>query len=248
MHRLFKHFSGYNLAEYIRARRLSKAAIELRLSHSLVFDIIMEYGFESQQTFTRTFKQHFGISPGQYRDQPHWKFSRLCPPLNLSLPQAPIQTCIRWLPDTHLTGNNYPFRCSFGELVNQREQRDVQIWKEFLHGVKTIPPCVFGLSQSKIAENGRMEYQYSIAVDQMAGSTLPYQEPVELQGGIYLCFIYTGQIPTIKNFIDYIYLTYLPIHEVTRRDGPDIEMYYFNELSRLYSMRLLYSGGGLFVC
>ena len=54
-------------ANYVRARRLSCAAIALRLLPLNLMHLSMKYRFDSQQTFCRAFKQHFGITPSGYR-------------------------------------------------------------------------------------------------------------------------------------------------------------------------------------
>ncbi|CRA18867.1 right origin-binding protein [Salmonella enterica subsp. enterica serovar Typhi] len=54
--RLFKKVTGVTLASYIRARRLTKAAVELRLTKKTILEIALKYQFDSQQSFTRRFK------------------------------------------------------------------------------------------------------------------------------------------------------------------------------------------------
>ncbi len=51
--RLFKKVTGVTLASYIRARRLTKAAVELRLTKKTILEIALKYQFDSQQSFTR---------------------------------------------------------------------------------------------------------------------------------------------------------------------------------------------------
>jgi len=81
--RIFKHATGIALGEYVRARRLTCAAVELKLTTKTVLEIALHYGFESQQTFTRSFKNKFHLPPGRYRKQIAWDLSALCPPLLL---------------------------------------------------------------------------------------------------------------------------------------------------------------------
>ncbi|VZQ84375.1 Transposon Tn10 TetD protein [Escherichia coli] len=57
--RLFKKVTGVTLASYIRARRLTKAAVELRLTKKTILEIALKYQFDSQQSFTRRFKYIF---------------------------------------------------------------------------------------------------------------------------------------------------------------------------------------------
>ena len=56
LQRMFKEVTGHAIGAYIRARRLSKAAVALRLTSRPILDIALQYRFDSQQTFTRAFK------------------------------------------------------------------------------------------------------------------------------------------------------------------------------------------------
>ncbi len=228
LQRLFKYLSGYNLAEYIRARRLSTAAIDMRLSRKFASDISIEYGYESLQAFSRTFKKRFGVSPGRYRDQQNWHMSGLCPPLNVPLPEMPVQPGMKRLPDMYFIGITSSFIYSFDELASHREQKNINLWKTFLEGFRIIPSVAFGLSQVKLTKNGMIEYRYFMAVNQQADINIKREESIKLDAGEYLCFIYYGQVAGFNDFINSIYLTYLPTNKVVRRNGPDIELFYLD--------------------
>ncbi|HIA5630077.1 TPA: helix-turn-helix domain-containing protein, partial [Salmonella enterica] len=55
------------LGEYIRQRRLLLAAVELRTTERPIFDIAMDLGYVSQQTFSRVFRREFDRTPSDYR-------------------------------------------------------------------------------------------------------------------------------------------------------------------------------------
>lgn len=63
LQRKFKRITGIQLATYIRSRILTRAAVALRITRRSIIDISDELGFDSQQTFTRMFKQRFNITP-----------------------------------------------------------------------------------------------------------------------------------------------------------------------------------------
>jgi AraC family transcriptional regulator len=67
--RMFSMLSGYTLGEYIRNRRLSRAAQELLTSSLKVIDIAFKYGYESPESFTRAFHRLHGISPRDSRKE-----------------------------------------------------------------------------------------------------------------------------------------------------------------------------------
>lgn len=53
--RIFCELVGESISDYLKARRLSQAAVELCSSKAILV-IALKYGFESQEAFTRTFK------------------------------------------------------------------------------------------------------------------------------------------------------------------------------------------------
>lgn len=65
--RIFRTTFGIPVFEYIKRRRLSEAAIQLKNPNKNILEIALEYYFDSQETFTRNFKKQFGITPGKYR-------------------------------------------------------------------------------------------------------------------------------------------------------------------------------------
>lgn len=68
--RLFTRLVKTSVRDYIKLRRLARAAAPLLDKKNLIIDIAIEYGFGSHETFTRAFKETYGITPSQYRDKP----------------------------------------------------------------------------------------------------------------------------------------------------------------------------------
>lgn len=67
--RFFSYITGMTLAEYIRCRRLTLAAYELRNSNSKVIDVAIKYGWNSADAFTKAFVRQHGITPTEARNQ-----------------------------------------------------------------------------------------------------------------------------------------------------------------------------------
>ena len=65
--RMFSFLARMSLSEYIRQRRLSVAATELRGAKSKVIDIAMKYGYDSPDSFTRAFQAFHGVTPTEAR-------------------------------------------------------------------------------------------------------------------------------------------------------------------------------------
>ena len=51
------------LGQYIRSRKLTEIAQKLKQSNEPILYLAERYGFESQQTLTRTFKNYFDVPP-----------------------------------------------------------------------------------------------------------------------------------------------------------------------------------------
>ncbi|MFS0880833.1 helix-turn-helix transcriptional regulator [Metabacillus niabensis] len=66
-HRIFQKEVGVTVSEYIRYRRIANAANLLLYSDEMIIDIALYYRFESQESFTRSFKKYYQLPPGQYR-------------------------------------------------------------------------------------------------------------------------------------------------------------------------------------
>ena len=83
LQRMFKKQTGYALGQYIRGRKLTEIARRLRQSDEPILGLAERYGFESQQTLTRTFKHRFDMPPHQYRAARSVGDARYLMPLNL---------------------------------------------------------------------------------------------------------------------------------------------------------------------
>ncbi|WP_042202837.1 AraC family transcriptional regulator [Paenibacillus camerounensis] len=65
--RQFHTLTGMTVRDYIRLRRISRAALELRDTDDRILDIAVKYGFSSQEAFSRAFMKAFKLTPGAYR-------------------------------------------------------------------------------------------------------------------------------------------------------------------------------------
>ncbi len=74
---LFKNHMGKALGEYIQLRRVTRAAILLRLTKLSISSISERLLYDSQQTFTREFKKNTGYTPLQYRKVEYGFFEKI---------------------------------------------------------------------------------------------------------------------------------------------------------------------------
>lgn len=69
--RMFSFLAGISLSEYIRCRRLTLAAFELKNSDAKVIDVAIKYGYNSPDSFARAFQNLHGITPSEARNSNH---------------------------------------------------------------------------------------------------------------------------------------------------------------------------------
>ena len=67
LQRIFKEHTGQPLGEYIRAKKLQKSIERLAHSNEPILNVAIALGFDSQQSFNRSFKRQFGQAPGAWR-------------------------------------------------------------------------------------------------------------------------------------------------------------------------------------
>jgi len=82
--KVFKALTGKSPFEYIRAMRLSRAAVRLRDEGGKIVDVAFDFVFDSHEGFTRAFSREFGVSPQ--------RFAQNRPPIRLFFPSNVRET------------------------------------------------------------------------------------------------------------------------------------------------------------
>lgn len=68
--RLFSRLVKKPVSEYIKLRRMAWATDALLQQDQRILDIALKLGFSSHEHFTRTFRETFGMTPVEYRNNP----------------------------------------------------------------------------------------------------------------------------------------------------------------------------------
>ncbi|ENU0860843.1 helix-turn-helix domain-containing protein [Citrobacter amalonaticus] len=228
LQRIFKSITGQTLGNYIRARRLTLAALMLRLTNRPLLDIVMHYEFKSQQSFTRAFKIQFGNTPASYRNSPNWDFSGMTPSLELSLYISPIPEYII-LPHIKTYGITLHDSCEFNTFQSCCQKIRFSAKSLFNKKFGHIQPITYGICQSKrskLKEN-EIEITYSsTTIKQFLSPNIYSICEIDIKSGLYVRFPYHGDSKNFQDFIMIIYHYTLPKMKLIRRNTDDIECYY----------------------
>lgn len=68
-HRMFSIIVGKSMTAHIRDRRLMRACIQLVSTDDSIINIGLDNGYNSAQSFSRAFRDIYGMSPSEYRKQ-----------------------------------------------------------------------------------------------------------------------------------------------------------------------------------
>ena len=232
-HRVFEAVVGESVGNYLRTRRMNRAANDLIYTNKRILDIAMEYRFESQEAFTRAFKKSFKLTPGAYRknriDVIVGNKIQLTPSkLRHLLTGITIEPRIVDFKGALIVGirgtttireNNIPLMWKkFNPRVGEIKDRTSSIRG---YGICEVDP---GYDMTKFSED--TTFNEFLGVEVIAFSDIPAgMEVKNLEIGRYAVFTHKGKIVNLKITYDYIWGTWIPCsgYELDMRD--DFEYY-----------------------
>jgi AraC family transcriptional regulator len=81
--RMFSYIADIPLSEYIRRRKMTRAALDLQSGDIKIIDIAVKYGYDSPTAFTRAFKNVHGISPSEAKSK--GTYLKAFPPISFKI-------------------------------------------------------------------------------------------------------------------------------------------------------------------
>jgi AraC family transcriptional regulator len=230
--RLFKALTGHTPGSYLRRRRLTEAAGELVGGRRRIIEIAMDYQFQSQEAFTRAFKDCFGISPGAFRK----KGNAYLPEVARRIDELFLIHCAEVITMEPKIVKREAIRMIGIMYYGDNKNWEIpKIWEEFMPLMKKIPNCLpvqeaFGLCfyTESFSKNGLFYYLAALPVSsleeipmELVGKTLPASE--------YAVFTHKGPLAgktkNIKDTYAYAYGTWLPNSPYMNPFAFDFEYY-----------------------
>jgi len=217
--RSFAPVTGIQLSEYLRRRRLTCAAYDLRNTDQRVLDIAVKYGYDSADAFAVAFKRMHGITPQEARR-----------------PETSLKFYARLTFTVMITGvQEMDYR-----VIEKQAFRVLGIRRTTPHGGGTWEivkadgtadklraisgqPCDLGLCFGFDSE-GNNDYLCGIEYD---GETLPGFDAYEYPAATWLVFTARGAISggVLGQAWKRIYGEFMPQSEYRQQDLPTIEKY-----------------------
>lgn len=228
-HRIFQSVTRSSVSEYIRRRRLTHAAYDLFHTDLRIVEIAIKYQFESQEAFTRSFRQMFSITPGQFRKQKDMKDTLFRAMEMKALDEAglkhlhfgmTLEPMFITTDKLHLVGMQTrgvnssevgrlwsSFKERAAEIENRREAESTYYALIELTGVQwevSYTACAMVTHEGQIPEG--MVYRI-------------------LPSTTYAVFSHRGSLDRLPDTFQYIYNTWLPSSGRMRMNAPELARY-----------------------
>jgi len=216
--RAFGVATGLSLMRYLRARRMTEAALALAAGAPDILAVALDAGYGSHEAFTRAFRDQFGRTPEAVRQQGHCDAWALVHPIRLdhrapglSVAPRPVEReafavaglCARY---THETAAGIPAQ-----------------WQRFAArgaAAHRIAPHEYGVCVH--SENGAYDYTCGVEV---AGAAPAGLTLLRIPPQRYAVFFHAGHISAIRMSYRTIFDEWLPASGWRATGGPDFERY-----------------------
>ncbi|EGS1688273.1 helix-turn-helix domain-containing protein, partial [Enterobacter cloacae] len=232
LQKMFKSYTGLTMIQYVRMRRLSKAAMALKYSKKTIAELIDVYRFKSQSSFTRAFTSFYGMSPARFREDKNLRLGPFIHKYN-PLYQAQKITC-EYVSFDHLItyGIKADYVCPISEIKQPHRSYRKNKRKEFIseNNLQNTEVFTLGLFHPLDSENLLCEFYLGCQSSDKQFETLP------VVSGDYIKFDYYGVEDGIYDFVMSIYFKYFESYNILRRNTYDIEIFkYINDETVNYS-------------
>lgn len=219
-HRITRALLGEPLGAYITRARLETAAKMIRYSDNTIEDIAYSVGFETPSSLSKAFKNQFGISPSQYRNNKTIiikKQNNMKKELNIKKPkiqQVEDQNCL--------------YHTMYGAYQNldyasawQKLWAEIKTQKLFTKGIKMI-----GLPHDdpNTTDPNKTRYDACLIIHKDAKPNGDVGVKM-LKGGKFAVFLYQGSYKYFAEVYDYMFNEWLLNSDHELRDAPCRERY-----------------------
>jgi len=215
--RLFQELMGETVMDYVRKRRISEAGTALIKTEEPILDIALAYQFESQEAFTRSFQQVFGMPPGKFRKigHRHVTFDRYTlsqKDLDILANFKPMEPRIVEVEDKLLIGQHLSTQLSDNQIPKlwrgfmPRKKEIKNMTSDLVYAIHHYEP---GLKMKDFTPN--TVYESWACVEVTHADEIPDgMESRVLDGGLYAVFLYKGPAANFGATFRYIHAECLP--------------------------------------
>jgi AraC family transcriptional regulator len=227
--RMFSFLAGISLSEYIRRRKLTLAAIELKNSDLRIIDIAIKYGYNSADSFSRAFQSMHGILPSVARSESAQIKSFPQMTFRLSI-QGGCEMNYRIVEKQafKMVGFKKRVPLVFSGVNPEIAKMYESFTPEIINTLKDLsnvePTGIISastnFSEGRMEEKGELDHYIGVATS--SGDTAEY-EVLNVDAGTWAVFESVGPFPeTLQNIWGRIYSEWFPSSGYESIEGPEI--------------------------
>jgi AraC family transcriptional regulator len=234
--RIFAVLADLPLSEYIRRRRLTRAAFDLSATKMKVIDAAVKYGYESPDAFAAAFKRLHGVTPTAAREAQ--ATLKAYPKLVFSLilkGDTEMNYRIERKPAFRVAGMAGVFSNNGGE----QDRTIPEFWQEHDKDIPKLLAAggggVIGKHLLGVCYGGQSDgtFRYMIGVE--ADAVPEGMETLEIPASTWAVFECVGPMPgAIQALWKRIMNEFLPNSPYSHAGTPDFELYYEGENNENY--------------
>lgn len=216
--RAFGLATGRTLVRYLRARRMTQAALALAGGAPDILAVALDAGYGSHEAFTRAFRDQFGTTPEAVRAQGHCEGLPLVRALRLDHGGDLVLAAPRLVERAPFTVAGLRERYTHETAAGIPAQ-----WQRLAS--HPAPPCRVGSYEYGVcleAEGGAFDYLCGIEIDGRAPAGL---QTLRIPARHYAVFFHPGHIAAIRMTWRAIYDRWLPASGLRALGAADFERY-----------------------
>lgn len=235
---VFSSAVGETVKEYLRKRRLSNSLDSLKLANKRIIEISLDAGFESQEAYTRAFKNQFGITPGEYRKNGAKDYMILHKAkitmdyLDHLYEGVNMQAIFKTLPKFEVVG----LGTKFISILSPEKNNHIlipKLWDDYFARQKEIinraKPYDLGVCMpvsNEMQKSHPDECFYLACTEVKDLAHVPLGMVTRtIPAGEYAVFTHKGLLSKLDHTMNYIYGSWLPKSGRKLREAPDLELY-----------------------
>lgn len=223
--RMFTYMAGLPLSEYMRRRKMSLAAVDLREKDAKIIDVAEKYGYQSPTAFNRAFQSVHGIAPSAVKNE--GVSVKSFPPVSFKIIIKGVEEMnyrIETRESFRIVGVSVPLNKdieqNFAVIPSKWQEISENGTLQKLIGMIDTPPMgVLGVSTCNDTEPWR--YYIAVSSSQESDGFEEYTVPA----AVWAVFPGEGTNQSIQELERRIVTEWLPTSGYEYGNAPDVEVY-----------------------
>ncbi|PIF05444.1 MAG: AraC family transcriptional regulator [Draconibacterium sp.] len=219
--RIFKAYIGEPIGEYITRLRMERIAHLLQISDTSLADIAEKTGYQTQQSLSKAFKKHFGITPSAFRHLNTYLTAKLPKPRHTTMQLNPQ---IVELEPKHLLylriiakyGTTPDYKRAWSQLISYAHTKHLINENSEYIGISFDDP--------NITEEKKCRFYACVSTDKKIKAEAAFGT-FTIEEGKFARFIHKGAYSGLNDLYQAIYAAWVPDNYDKIRNSNSFEKY-----------------------